>query len=55
MKKRKQMSLRCKIYEQLTSMKCACVRKKCGIISFCNETYEALAVFHEENLVELSI
>ena len=39
MKKRKQKSLQCEIYEQMASMKCAHVRKKCGIISFCNETF----------------
>ena len=55
MKKREQKSLQCEIYEQMASMKCAHVRKKCGIISFCNETYEALAVFHEDSLIELSI
>lgn len=55
MRKREQKSLQCEIYEQMASMKCAHVRKKCGIISFCNETYEALAVFHEDSLIELSI
>ena len=55
MRKREQKSLQCEIYEQMASMKCAHVRKKCGIISFCNETYETLAVFHEDSLIELSI
>ncbi len=55
MKTRKQKSLQCEIYEQMASMRCACVRKKCAMISFCNETYEALAVFHEDSLMELSV
>ena len=36
MRKREQKSLQCEIYEQMASMKCAHVRKKCVIISFCN-------------------
>ncbi len=55
MKKKKQKSLQCEIYDQMASLKCACIRKKCGIISFCNDTYEALAAFHENSLMELSI
>ncbi len=55
MKERKEKSLQCEIYDWLASMKCARVKKKCGIISFTNEIYEALAVFHEDSLMELSI
>lgn len=51
MKKREQTSLQCEIYERMASMKCAHVRKKRGIISFRDETYEALAVFHEDRLI----
>ena len=55
MKKRNHKSLQCEIYDWLASMDCARIKKKCGIISFCNEAYEALAVFHENSLMELSI
>lgn len=55
MKERKERSLQCEIYDWLASMKSACVKKKCGIISFTNEVYEALVVFHEDGLMELSI
>lgn len=55
MKERKEKSLQCEIYDWLASMKNACIKKKCGIISFTNEIYEALVVFHEDSLMELSI
>lgn len=55
MKERKHKSLQCEIYNWLASMNCACIREKCGIISFSNEAYEAFVVFHENSLMELSI
>ncbi len=55
MKERNHKSLQCQIYHQLASMSCAHIRKKCGIISFCNEVYEASVIFHENSLMELSI
>lgn len=55
MEKEEQKSLQCEIYKKMASMKCARIRKKCAIISFCNETYEAMAAFHENSLMELSI
>lgn len=55
MREKKEKSLQCELYDWLASMKCARVKKKCGIISFTNEIYEALVVFHEDNLMELSI
>ena len=55
MKETKHKSLQCEIYDQLASMSCARIRKKCGIISFTNEVYEAFVVFHENSLMELSI
>ena len=55
MKETKHKSLQCEIYDQLASMSCARIRKKCGIISFNNEVYEAFVVFHENSLMELSI
>lgn len=55
MEKRKHQSLQCEIYHWLASMKCACVKKKCGIVSFCNELYKAQAVFHDNGLMELSV
>lgn len=55
MKKRKQQSLQCEIYDRLASMDCARIRKPCGVISFCNEAYEAFVSFHEDSLMELSI
>lgn len=55
MKERKKKSLQCEIYDWLASMECAQIRKKCGIISFSNDVYEALAVFHDNSLMELSI
>ena len=45
MKERNHKSLQCQIYHQLASMSCAHIRKKCGIISFCNEVYE-LSLIH---------
>lgn len=48
-------SLQCEIYDRLASMRCARIRKPCGVISFCNEVYEAVAVFHENGLMELSV
>ncbi|MCI8515390.1 MAG: hypothetical protein HFG75_00680 [Hungatella sp.] len=48
-------SLQCEIYDRLASMECARIRKPCGAISFCNEVYEAVVVFHENGLMELSI
>lgn len=55
MREDKHKSLQCEIYSQLASMECARIRKRCGIISFCNEAYEASAVFHEGGVLELSI
>lgn len=55
MRERKHKSLQCEIYDWMASMDCAHIRKKCGIICFCNEAYEALVIFHEESLMELSI
>lgn len=55
MREKKEKSLQCEIYDWLASMKCARVKKKCGIISFTNDMYEALVVFHEDSLMELSI
>lgn len=55
MREKKEKSLQCEIYDRLASMKNACIKKKCGIISFTNDMYEALAVFHEDSLMELSI
>lgn len=55
MEEKEKKSLQCEIYDQLASMECARVRKKCGVISFCNEAYDALAVFHENNIMELFV
>ena len=55
MEERKQKSLQCEIYHRLASMNCARIRQKCGVISFTNEAYEALVIFHENSLMELSI
>lgn len=55
MNDRKHKSLQCEIYDQLASMSCARIRKKCGVISFCNEAYDAFVIFHENSLMELSI
>lgn len=55
MKERKEKSLQCEIYDWLASMKNARIKKKRGIISFTNDMYEALVVFHEDSLMELSI
>lgn len=55
MRERKEKSLQCELYDWLASMKNACVIKKCGVVSFTNEIYEALVIFHEDSLMELSI
>jgi len=39
----------------MASLDNAHISKKCGIISFCNEAYEALVIFHENSVMELSI
>ena len=52
---KKAKSLQCELYDWLSSMECARIKKKCGIITFTNEMYEASVIFHDNNLIELSI
>lgn len=52
---KKEKSLQCELYDWLSSMECARIEKKCGIIVFTNEMYEASVIFHDNNLIELSI
>lgn len=52
---KKAKSLQCELYDWLSSMECARIKKKCSIITFTNEMYEASVIFHDNNLIELSI
>ena len=52
---KKEKSLQCELYDWLSSMERARIEKKCGIIVFTNEMYEASVIFHDNNLIELSI
>ena len=55
MKERTEKSLKCKIYHELASMKCAHVDNQAKKICFCNKDYHVTVAFHENCILELSV